>query len=268
MTSELSGPASRTPFAYYDPDASSWRTSQASFDLGLHESSVTLPNSGSMRNGALYERPTLALATDANGCSLLPTPQHADGQRTALSPEAHARGFVSLPEAVADLLPTPAAHDSGNTPERHLRAKNELDGGNRTTITSLPVLLRDLLPTPAAADGTGGKTHALGSISSTGMKEDGTKVPVSLQDAVNILLPTPAARDSKGRDVPNREGSPSLPQMVTDLLPTPRSSDQFGSGQHGEGGLDLRTTVASLGDATDPPSSDTSESSADRLPGL
>jgi DNA (cytosine-5)-methyltransferase 1 len=31
-----------------------------------------------------------------------------------------------------------------------------------------------------------------------------------------------------------------------DLLPTPRSSDQFGSGRHGDGGLDLRTAISLL----------------------
>lgn len=47
-----------------------------------------------------------------------------------------------------------------------------------------------------------------------------------------------------------------------DLLPTPRSSDCFGSGQHGDGGMDLRTTVTLLPTprATDPAGADSRSS--------
>jgi len=54
-------------------------------------------------------------------------------------------------------------------------------------------------------------------------------------------LPTPRARDGKGR---SRSGD-ALPETVT-LLPTPRTSDTNGAGAHGDGGLDLRTTVSLL----------------------
>jgi hypothetical protein len=30
------------------------------------------------------------------------------------------------------------------------------------------------------------------------------------------------------------------------LLPTPRASDRFGAGRHGEGGVDLRTAISLL----------------------
>jgi DNA (cytosine-5)-methyltransferase 1 len=35
----------------------------------------------------------------------------------------------------------------------------------------------------------------------------------------------------------------SLPMQIDQLLPTPRVSDQHGTGVHGDGGLDLRTTI-------------------------
>jgi DNA (cytosine-5)-methyltransferase 1 len=45
----------------------------------------------------------------------------------------------------------------------------------------------------------------------------------------------------------NSEGHQStLPGTVRELLPTPRSSDCFGAGLHGDGGMDLRTTVTLL----------------------
>jgi DNA (cytosine-5)-methyltransferase 1 len=37
-----------------------------------------------------------------------------------------------------------------------------------------------------------------------------------------------------------------LPSAVAQLLPTPTASDRFGSGKHGDGGQDLRTTVSLL----------------------
>jgi DNA (cytosine-5)-methyltransferase 1 len=69
------------------------------------------------------------------------------------------------------------------------------------------------------------------------------------------LLPTPMARDATGAHTPeqiaNRAtdsgGPPSnLNDRVVELLPTPRTTDYFGPGEHGDGGPDLRTV------ATDP----------------
>jgi hypothetical protein len=54
--------------------------------------------------------------------------------------------------------------------------------------------------------------------------------------------PTPAARDVKGSDLPRRNGSPSLPELVQNW-PTPRTSDTNGVGRHGTGGPDLRTVA-------------------------
>ena len=52
-------------------------------------------------------------------------------------------GDLMLPSAVMDLLPTPVAHDSANTPENHLRKKP-----GRSQVTSLQVIVDyGLLPT-------------------------------------------------------------------------------------------------------------------------
>lgn len=60
-------------------------------------------------------------------------------------------------------------------------------------------------------------------------------------------LPTPNAQDGNGGGRFNSEGHQStLPGTVRELLPTPRSSDCFGAGLHGDGGMDLRTTVTLL----------------------
>jgi len=59
MTSDGSGPSSLDWFARYDPEASSWKTSQVSFMEELNTFSETWPRSGSMRNGKVSERQTL-----------------------------------------------------------------------------------------------------------------------------------------------------------------------------------------------------------------
>lgn len=136
-----SGPTSPPPLAFYDPESSSWRTSQTTFDLGLPTSSPTLPASGSMRSGALRARRRSALPTDAAACSsppLLKTPtaqlavnggsQHPDKRK------AGGHG-PTLADEVEHLLPTPRASDTG-TP------------GRRASQGWRPPLSQVLLPTP------------------------------------------------------------------------------------------------------------------------
>lgn len=152
------------------------------------------------------------------------------------------------------MIPTPTASANGMSRNRTSGRSNP-DSQHHDGVT-LADWVR-LLPTPAAADGSGGKQHRIGSISPTGMKEDGTKVQVSLRDALNMLptpraadpagslpqgtqeslrsiarrvmLPTPAARDGKGPDLPSRQGGASLPTVVDQMLPTPRAT-RGGSG--------------------------------------
>ena len=67
------GQSSIESFASYDPDTSSWRTSQRSLFGGLTEFSETWPRSGMTRNGIAYQQRPLAPLTDEIGFSLLPT---------------------------------------------------------------------------------------------------------------------------------------------------------------------------------------------------
>ena len=76
---DTSGPTLPIPFAYYDPDSRCLRTSQGILVSDSTPSSLTLPRSGLMRNGWLYERPTRVPRTAGSGCSsLLPTPTDDD----------------------------------------------------------------------------------------------------------------------------------------------------------------------------------------------
>ena len=61
-------------FASYDPDTHSLRTSQLSLGLDLNECFATLPLSGLMRSGNLYQRGPLVPNISGTGYSWLPTP--------------------------------------------------------------------------------------------------------------------------------------------------------------------------------------------------
>lgn len=146
------GPRWQESFAHYDPASSLWRTSQGSLLPGSGTSSVIWPKRGMTRSGSAFELPTQGHLTNASGCSsspLLPTPTTQDGANTG-GPSQYDRNSLPLNTLVTTLLPTPAAHEPGGTPEQHLWRKNRLDGGNRVTPTHLSLAVQ-LLPTPSAS---------------------------------------------------------------------------------------------------------------------
>jgi hypothetical protein len=158
----------------------------------------------------------------------LPTPCARDGKGPG-----HQYGLPDLIEPGGtrhDLLPTPTTtnHRSpANTAPRdttQARHGDVLGEGVR------------LLPTPRASDtGTPGRRAG-----------PGFRPPLS-----QVLLPTPRATDGL-KGCPGQRGShgdltlPSAAVRVTRSLPTPRASDGRGPAAHGNGGPDLRTTIAAL----------------------
>ena len=203
-----SGPSSQTPFATFDPDSSFWKTLQRSF---LHPSgepfSGTWPKQGSIVDGRAYAHPTLALRTDESGCSLLPTPARAEGDRASLT---YGRGNPTLRGA---LMPTPTVNDSRGGRNRTSGRSNP-DSKHHDGVTLVDAVI--LLPTPAAGNFNDGES-------------------VESWTARNEKL---RAQGING----NGMGTPLA--VAVKLLPTPRTSDSNGGGAHGSGGLDLRTAVA------------------------
>ena len=165
-----------------------------------------------------------ALAVDAESFG------HGDPGAPLLGgiPAASVGGSV---EAVG-LLPTPAASRSG-------RQRSASPGAAiRPSLDSIG----QLQPTPAARLGDRwGMPNA--ETAARRMGEEGRR---NLDDAV-ALLPTPAARDwrSGQSNIMDRNARP-LNEVITNLLPTPRTNAAKGAGVHGDGGLDLQTTVALL----------------------
>jgi len=81
------GPNAPALLASYDPSSQSLRTSQTCFlahrqspALGLAEYSRTWPASGMMRNGSIYQLPTLEPGTDGREFGYLPTPTKSDAK--------------------------------------------------------------------------------------------------------------------------------------------------------------------------------------------
>ncbi|OKI49352.1 hypothetical protein [Micromonospora sp. CB01531] len=128
-------------------------------------------------------------------------------------------------------LPTPCARD-GKGPGHQHGLPDLIEPGGTS---------HGLLPTPRASDtGTPGRRAG-----------KGFRPPLS-----QVLLPTPRASDGE-KGCPGQRGShgdltlPSAAVRVPRNLPTPRASDGRGPGRHGDGGNDLRTTVAGLGQLDD-----------------
>jgi hypothetical protein len=119
------GSGRNTPesFASFDPDTSSWRTSQGYLFGDLDEFSATWPRSGSMRNGTAYRRRPLVPRISGKGCFYWPTPDAS---------------VANLGESIASWL------------TRRAREKAKHRNGNGFGMR-LPIAVR-IWPTPQAAD--------------------------------------------------------------------------------------------------------------------
>ncbi|WP_375335387.1 hypothetical protein [Micromonospora sp. CP22] len=190
---------------------------------------------------------------------LLPTPT-AQPYGSNRSPSAGAARRPSLAGVTGRLLPTPTAgggtgymsgthrdtwkptlesavhgyrpHHGGKPPKSQAPPPSAAASGHSAMGIPGP-----LLPTPRASDtGTAGRRAGAG-----------FRPPLS-----QVLLPTPKATDGT-KGCPGQRGSHgdlTLPSAAVRVpgrtLPTPRASDARGPGRHGDGGTDLRTTVADL----------------------
>jgi hypothetical protein len=120
--SDTSGPTSETPFAQWDQSSQSWKTSEDTSLLDLPMSSLTLPKSGGMRNGQLFQQPPLERPTNGNGYSSLPTPHAGLGERGRDGVTLNPKGQQDLQHAIAHLLPTPRAQN-GETRNMNIWAR-------------------------------------------------------------------------------------------------------------------------------------------------
>lgn len=93
--------------AWLSREDCSWKTSQTSFITGLERYSQTLPASGMLANGRLYELPTVGrLTNEIDGGDFLATPTCASNQLApSMMKHKSCRALARL------IYPTPTAHD-------------------------------------------------------------------------------------------------------------------------------------------------------------
>ncbi|WP_430788202.1 hypothetical protein [Actinoplanes sp. G11-F43] len=164
---------------------------------------------------------------------LLPTPTAVTyGSNKSVSAGAVRR--PGLAQLAGRLLPTPTVADSRSSANATAGRTKPATGHVGHTLTDAT----RLLPTPRASDtGTPGRRAG-----------EGFRPPLSQV----LLLPTPRATDGE-KGCPGQRGShgdltlPSAAVRVR-MLPTPRASDGHGICVHGDGGADLVTAVAALGE--------------------
>jgi len=157
---QVSGPAygvsTRALLASYDPQSSSWKTSQLSLEGGLTEFSETWPRSGMMRNGIAFQLPPLALRTYGTGFGSspthsIPTPtaqDHIERRSTSsekLNPETNKS--VSLDRWVR-FWPTPSASANTSPKGDALEKRRQMVRG----VLLAEAVFRDFWPTPSAGD--------------------------------------------------------------------------------------------------------------------
>lgn len=96
-----SGPPSGIPFARYNPNSSTWKMSQRSFEGESQESSQPWPSSGSMRNGECFQRLPLDVPRSGSGSLYWATIRATDLQR-GTGPRERARRTRFLPLQIKD----------------------------------------------------------------------------------------------------------------------------------------------------------------------
>ena len=265
---DTSGLTSYAPFARWDRDSQSWKTSEATSLWALTLSSLTLPAWGGLHDGELCEHPTPERLTSALDYSSLPTPvaDHSRGLPSSTT------DYASLANVAVTFLPTPAVNDMGRgkTPEDWdaWTAKMQAAHGNGNGHgKSLEIEAQRLLPTPRSTDGTDAPANLTPSVQAICDGSAG-RTPRLSEMAVGNLLPTPTSQAAKHGELSpvEREGNrpqdrgnlwvvmPRLADRTT--LPTPTSRDWKGANQRGD-------ATCLHGETTAPPSPDGSASSDD-----
>ncbi len=181
MMNDTFGPMYAQPLMRYDQDTQSWRTSLDTSLWDLPMSSPTLPASGSMRNGELFERPMLARPTNATDSSSLPTPRAQARQDIYMREDYH----FNLEEALAT-LPTPMT-DSGRQSGECRDFGGDLLHG--VTCEDCKVVT---LPTPHAGLGERGRDGVI--LNPKGQQD--------LQHTLAHLMPTPTVMDMGNNKTP------------------------------------------------------------------
>lgn len=187
-------------YAHYDRDMSSWRTSQRSLFGDSTECLETLPKRGMMRNGRLYELPTLERHIDGSDCSLWRTPKAGEGMGRYSQVNGKRYPALTHQAMQAGVQEWPTPTQGHETNKRYEQGGIHLSGAVKEW------------PTP----------H---SNASTGAGSQGRDGGENLQTAA-VNWPTPQASDGAkgGPNMRRGSGDQPLPGMVANW-PTPATRD-------------------------------------------
>lgn len=256
--SDIYGHLFGMPFARYDLSTQSWRTSLDTSLLDLPMSSLTLPKSGGMRSGQLFEHPMLEPATGEHDSSSLPTPHAGLGERGRDGVILNPKGQQDLQHAIAHLLPTPTVNDmgAGKDPEKwqewteKMRDSHKNGNGHDKSLEQEAI---SLLPTPTAQ----AAKHLLDD-RGVGTLDDSNLWSVA--GRLTPLLPTPRAQNGEERNMNIYARPLDQPQNLENalaLLPTPVADNSRDLQQTGTDYSSLPNAVIALtGDSTPKPSTD------------
>lgn len=222
------------PTATWNHARGVWETEQLNLLCGHSEPYLeTFMSAGSMRNGAVFARPTSAPPTGANASSSSPDfatptawlgrrPAHSVGDPTIWSDPQRSN---DLSDQVAAMFPTPLGSD------REKGGPNQRGGSGDLRLSSVAAAL-----------------HA------------------------GALLPTPTSRDHKDTgDLSAMPINSILPRVVQDLFPTPRAADGAGgvfplNRTPNMDNLETRVIRSLTGESTPPPSPDGNSEWEGQLP--
>jgi len=223
------GRPSRTPFALYDRESSSWKTSSLSLALAsLPEPALIWPKQGMWDRGAAFELLTSGRLTSETDCSSSP------------------------------LLPTPDAgvfNDGQSIQAFQQRRDRELAKGYNGNGGGLALaMMVRLLPTPRQSDGIRGQADPV----LPGRTRGGQHIAAAV--AAVHLLPTPTVGDSKNarnatanRSPDSRHHTGTTLSDFGRLLPTPKASDGDKGGPNmrgSKGDLAMPSAVTRIGQST------------------
>ena len=141
----VSGASTPGSLASYDRASSSWRTSQACLVLGWEPFSESLPRSGMMQSGTVFQLPPSAPLTGETASGLLPTPEASNTKAVALRSGGRPPRDFTKP-----IWPTPTA--SLGTKGGRVTPRKSREGG-----TLIEAVSARRFATPTSRDWRSGK---------------------------------------------------------------------------------------------------------------
>jgi hypothetical protein len=143
MTHDTSGHILPKLLATLDPESWSWKMSEGISVSDFRKFSKTLPKSGMLQDGQLFELPMLEPHTTERDCSLLPTPtqrhtsNHDEPIEQFLARQARSStGQIGMSTGVAlRLLPTPTTQEGSGICRDH---RGDLTHGVKISVLATP----------------------------------------------------------------------------------------------------------------------------------